>query len=145
MVFAMQLRSSRERIYQAIAFEVCGLVLVVPFYSMAFGVHSSEGLVVMLSLSVAVMLWAPIHNTVFDVIEQRLTGRVASERPHLLRVVHAISHEITTVFVTCPLLVWVGGHSWVAALMLDLTLSVAWAIYAYVFYFVFDRLRPVPR
>jgi uncharacterized membrane protein len=71
------------------------------------------------------------------------SGRVASDRPQKWRVVHAVSHEATTVVVTLPILVWLGGHGWGEALLLDLGLTVLYAVYAYGFHLVYDRLRPV--
>ncbi len=60
----------------------------------------------MLALSAAVLVWSPVHNTVFDWLDLRLSGRVASDRPQRWRLVHAASHEATTVIVTLP--IWSG-------------------------------------
>jgi uncharacterized membrane protein len=137
------LRSPRERIFQAVLFEAGGFVLTYPLYLLYAGHGAGEGAMVVLSLAAAVMLWSPVHNTIFDVVDLRLTGRVASDRPHGLRIVHAISHELTSIIVTAPLLMWLGGHGLAEAVALDLAFTAAYAVWAYVFNLYYDRWRPV--
>ena len=76
-------------------------------------------------------------------IDLRLTGRVASDRPRGLRVVHAASCELSTLVVTLPILVWIGGHCLGAALAVDLGLTVGYTVYAYGFFVFYDWWRPV--
>lgn len=85
-------RSGIERILQTLIFEAGGLVLAVPAYEATFGRGADQGLVLMVALSVAVMIWTPLHNMLFDRAEYRLTGRPASARPPSLRLIHALSH-----------------------------------------------------
>jgi uncharacterized membrane protein len=139
------LRSPRERALQTILFEAGGFLLTAPLYHLYAGDHAGESALVVGALAVAVMLWSPLHNTVFDIIDLRLTGRVASDRPHGLRIVHAISHEVTSVIVTTPVLMWLGGHGLAEALLLDLAFTAAYAVWAYVFNLGYDRWRPVRR
>ncbi|MCU0828933.1 MAG: PACE efflux transporter [Tabrizicola sp.] len=139
----MHLRSPRERLLQTLCYEAGGLLLSIPLYLLYSGSGTGEGALLMLALSVAVMIWSPIHNTVFDWADLRLSGRVASDRPQRWRVVHAVTHEATTVVVTLPILVWLGGHGWGEALLIDLGLTVLYAVYAYGFHLAYDRWRPV--
>lgn len=139
----MRLRSPRERLIQTLCYEAGGLVLSIPLYLIYSGQGAGAGALVMLALSVAVMLWSPLHNTAFDWADLRLSGRVASDRSQKWRVVHAVSHEATTLVVTLPILVWLGGHGPGEALLVDLGLTGLYAVYAYGFHLVYDRLRPV--
>jgi uncharacterized membrane protein len=139
----MRLRSPRERFIQTICYEAGGLFLSVPLYLLYSGQGASEGALLMRALSAAVMIWSPLHNTVFDWADLRFSGRVASDRPQRWRLVHAVSHEATTVVVTLPVLVLLGGHGWGEALLLDLGLTGLYAGYAYVFHVAYDRWRPV--
>lgn len=141
----MTLRSPRERAIQTLAYEAGGLCLSVPLVALFGGGTTGEAFGLMLALSVAVLVWSPIHNTVFDWVDLRLSGRVASDRPQRWRLVHAASHEATTVVVTLPILIWLGGLGLWAALLADLGLTLLYAAYAYVFHLVYDRLRPVRR
>lgn len=141
----MVLRSPRERIFQTISYEIGGLCLSVPLVTV-FGIGTTgEAFTLMLALAVAVLIWSPLHNTAFDWADFRLSGRLASDRPQHWRVVHAISHETTTLVVTLPILMWMGGLSFWAALLLDLGLTALYTVYAYVFHLVYDRLRPMQR
>lgn len=140
----MALRSARERALQTVCYEVGGILVAAPVYALLFGAGAAESIGLMLAVSVAVMVWAAFHNSVFDLLEWRLAGRTASDRPHRWRVVHALSQEATSVLVTTPVIMAVGGLGLWAALALDLGLTLFYAGYAYVFHLVYDRVRPVP-
>lgn len=139
----MTLRSPRERMIQTISYEVGGLCLSVPLVALLGGGTTGEAFWLMLALSAAVLVWSPVHNTVFDWVDLRLSGRLASDRPQRWRLVHAASHEATTVVVTLPILIWLGGFNFWEALLADLGLTLLYAAYAYVFHLVYDWLRPV--
>jgi uncharacterized membrane protein len=139
----MPLRSARERIIQTISFEIGGVLIAAPLYALLFGADAAESLGLMVALSVAVMVWAGLHNTAFDWLDWRLTGRLASDRRHRWRVVHALSQEVTSVLVTTPLIMVVGGFGFWPALALDIGLTLFYAGYAYLFHLAFDWLRPV--
>jgi uncharacterized membrane protein len=139
----MTLRSPRERLIQTISYEIGGLCLSIPLVALFGGGTTGEAFWLMLALSVAVLVWSPIHNTVFDWLDLRLSGRLASDRPQRWRLVHAVSHEATTVVVTLPILIWLGGFGFWTALLADLGLTALYAVYAYVFHLVYDWLRPV--
>ncbi len=139
----MTLRSPRERIIMLCAYEICALGLSVPFYALQADRGGSQALITMLAMMLAEMIWAMAHDYGFDRADFRLSGRVASARPRRWRVVHALSREGTTVVVTLPVLIFMGGHGFTEALLLDLQLTLLYAGYAFVFYVVYDRIRPV--
>jgi uncharacterized membrane protein len=139
----MPLRSARERIYQTLAFESGGLVMATPLYGLVFDQSTHQSLTVLVSLSLAVMLWTPLHNTLFDIADLHLSGRVASARPHRLRLFQALSQEVSALVVTLPLIMILGGHGLGEALMLDFGLTLFYAAYAYLFHILYDWLRPV--
>jgi uncharacterized membrane protein len=138
-----RLRSRRERALQTLCFEALGLALVSPLLAWFAGASAGESLLVLAALSVAVMCWSALYNTAFDLLDLRCTGRVASDRPRGLRVVHALGLETTAVLVTWPLLVWLTPLGWIEALAAELGLTLAYAVYGYCFHLGFDRLRPV--
>ncbi|AWD22691.1 chlorhexidine efflux transporter [Fuscovulum blasticum] len=139
----MSLRSPRERLCQTLAYEAGGLILAVPIYLIYSGASAGEGVLVMLAVTTAVLLWCPLHNSVFDWVDLRLTGRAASDRPHRWRILHACSYELSTTIVTLPVLVWLGGLGVLEAVPLETGLTAIYAVYAYVFHLWYDRLRPV--
>jgi uncharacterized membrane protein len=139
----MAIRSLRERIYQTLAYEFFGLVLIAPLISATIGLSGGESVLLLVWVAFACMVWSPIHNTVFDFAEWGLVHRVASERPQGWRMIHALSHEATSVVVTTPLIMAVSGMGFYDALALDLGLTVAYTAYAYLFHMLYDLLRPV--
>ncbi len=139
----MALRNLQERIRQTLCYEIGGILLITPIYISIFGSSGGDGFIVMAALSIATLIWFPLHNTVFDWLDLRLTGRLASDRPKGLRVLHALSHEVTVCLITTPLLIWLGGHGLLEAILVDLALSFGYAAYAFGFHIVYDHFRPV--
>lgn len=139
----MALRSARERIIQTLTFELIGVALVSPLYVGLVGAPVADSILLITLLSVVILVWSPLHNVVFDFCELRFANRLASDRPHRVRVFHALSHEITAVMITCPLMIVVGGHSLMQALSLNVGLTLFYSGYAYVFHLAYDKLRPV--
>jgi uncharacterized membrane protein len=139
----MVLRSTRERVYQTLAYEIGGILLATPLYAILFGKDTSQSLALLIAMSVAVLVWSPIHNTLFDWLDWRWNRRVASDRPHGLRFVHAATHEATAFVVTLPVIMLIGGHGFWTAAALDIGFTLLYAAYAYVFHIAYDRLRPV--
>ena len=124
-------------------YELGGVLIVGPIWKFVAGASATESIVLLICLSVAVISWMAAYNTLFDVVESRTAGRVASDRPHLWRVVHAVGLEVTSIVVTWPLIGLVAKLDWLDALAADLGLTLAYSIYGYFFYLCFDRLHPV--
>jgi uncharacterized membrane protein len=137
------LRSARERACQTLAYEAGGLLLAVPLYALFAGAQTHDALILIAAVAVACMVWSPLHNTAFDWADWRFNRRVAGSRPHRLRLVHAVSHEASSVVVTVPVIIAFGGHSFLGALAVDIGLTLLYACYAYAFHIAYDRLRPV--
>jgi uncharacterized membrane protein len=139
----MILRSGRERLLQTLLYELGGLLIVLPLYAIITGHALADSMVLLIAVSVATMSWACLHNMAFDYMEALQTGRVASDRPQFLRFIHAISTEVTSILVTTPVIVLMGGFGWRQALLVDIGLTLFYAVYAYSFHLVFDAVRPV--
>jgi uncharacterized membrane protein len=139
----MSLRSLRERWLQVGAYELIGLAVAAPLYGVFFDGGASEGAIVIIALFLPEILWSVTHNWLFDRAEWRLFRRVASDRPHRWRVVHAISHEVTAAIICLPVIMLVTGMGVWEALIVDIWLGVFYGVYAYLFHIGYDRLRPV--
>ncbi|MDZ7923868.1 MAG: PACE efflux transporter [Marinagarivorans sp.] len=137
------LRSLRERAIQTLTYEFGAIALVTPLYQWIFGTSTGESLQLLVSLSAAAILWLPVHNTLFDRYDALWFGRVASDRRGLARCVHAFSYEISTLVVTVPMIMWIGGHAFLEALLLDLGFTLFNTTYAWAFHWCFDRWFPV--
>ncbi len=139
----MCLRSFRERVIQTITFEIGGILIVSPLFAIAFGATTTEAFSAIIALSIAAMIWSPLYNTGFDWADLRLTGRLASDRPQAMRIMHAMGHEVLLMVVTLPLLMHMTGLSFIDALFADIAFTVFYTLYAYVFHLAYDHLRPV--
>lgn len=137
------IRNARERLRQALCFEAGGLLLVAPLYALLAGARMRDSFALILVLTLLVMGWSALFNTAFDWVEHRLSGRLASQRPQWLRLLHALLHEASAVVITWPTIVAMTGLSWSAALVADIGLTVAYALYAYVFHLLYDAWRPL--
>lgn len=120
------------------------MLLVSPVYAAIFGARLDESLLLFAVIAAVSVVWCPVYNTIFDRMDLRRAGRVASDRPYRWRVVHAISYEASVVVLEVPVIIALGGHGLVEALALDIGLGIFYAGYTYVFHLGFDRLRPVP-
>lgn len=139
----MPFRTWRERACQSVCFEAFGIVLAAPIYGVMFGRGVAESFSLTLVLALAVLIWAPLHNAAFDRLDWRMTARSASDRPASLRLMHALTHEVSAMLVTLPLIVVLGGHGWIEAILIDLGFSAFYAGYALLFYWAWDLWRPV--
>lgn len=137
------MRSWRERAAQTVAYEIGGVALITPLFASATDTGVTESLTLIIVLSLAFLLWTFVFNWTFDFIEHRSGGGPASARPHRLRILHAASLEFTSVIVTLPILMWMIGLTFWEAVMVEIGLSLAYAIYAYLFFLAFDRIRPI--
>lgn len=136
-------RSRRERLFQTLWFEALGIVIVSPVFAHFAGPSLGKSIIVLTALSVTMMCWSALYNTVFDVVEVRCTGRVASDRPHCVRVLHTIGNEVTALLVTWPMMVALTPLDWLQALAAEIGLTLVYALYGYLFHLGFDHLRPV--
>jgi uncharacterized membrane protein len=136
-------RNLRERVIQTLWFELLGLALVAPLFAYFSGATTGDSFLLLLVLAIVVTLWSGLYNSAFDLAELRLTGRVASERPHGWRVLHTIGLEASAIVLTWPLVVAFTPLGWHEALVAEVGLTLAYVAYGYVFHLAFDRLRPV--
>jgi uncharacterized membrane protein len=140
---APPLRSRRERLLQTVSYETGGMLLATPAYAAIFGARLDASFVLLAAIVAVSLAWCPAYNTIFDWVELRRAGRVASDRPHRWRAVHAISFEASVVVAEVPVIMGLSGHGLAEALAFDIGLGAFYAGYSYVFYLGFDRLRPV--
>lgn len=138
-----KLRSFGDRLRQIVLFEVGGLVLITPPFAWASGVGVVDSLGLLALIALIAAIWNGSYNTAFDWVEGRLTGRSADRRPLRLRALHALGFEGGLLTITLPVVMWWTGMGWLAALIADIVLAVAYVIYAFVFNLGYDRLFPI--
>ncbi len=57
------LRTPRERAIQTLCYEAGGFLAATPLYALFAGSGSAQSALLILSLSLAVMIWSPLHNS----------------------------------------------------------------------------------
>ncbi len=136
------MRSTRDRIRQAVSFEIIGLIIVTPMGAWLFGHDPFDiGLLAAFAATLATG-WNYVYNLGFDHTLLRLTGRVR-KRP-VERVLHAIGFEAGLLVALLPVVaLWLGISLWEAFVM-DLFLALFYMVYAFVFTWIYERLFPVP-
>jgi uncharacterized membrane protein len=139
----MHLRSYRERVFQVLLLEITGILIASPLYAATFDAGHAQSYKLIICLSLAATAFAPIYNHLFDVIDLRLNGRVASDRPAGLRAVHAVGQEVLVLAVTLPIVMTVTGLGLGMAMVIEMGVTAFYVAYVWLFYLVYDRLRPV--
>lgn len=142
MATQVKLRSLKDRIRYTVIFETILLIMLVPagmaFYDRAFFDIGLLGVILVLKA----MIINVIYNWVFDRIEAR-TGRVASDRPHKLRVVHAIGFEVTLAITSIPIYTWWLHITVLEAILIDVVVTTFIVGYTYVYTLAYDFIFPV--
>jgi uncharacterized membrane protein len=136
-------RPPLERLLQAVLYEVIAIAFLTPVYSWAFDMPLDNSVLTMAMTSIGVVAWAAVYNALFDRIMYARTGRLAHDKTVGLRVLHAVLLEITITFIAVPIIMLMSGALIWIALAADIALSGIFAIYTYIFYFIYDRLRPL--
>ena len=134
------MRTTSDRIRQAISFELIGLVIVTPLFAWLFRHPLEEmgGLAVM--GATAATAWNYIFNLGFDHVLQRRHGITHKSLP--TRVIHAVLFEATLLVILLPLFAWWLGITVIAALLMDLSFALFYMVYAFVFTWCYDTIFP---
>ncbi|SFG22347.1 Uncharacterized membrane protein [Palleronia marisminoris] len=134
------MRSTTDRIRQAVLFEGLGLALSIPFFALVLGhpMHELGALAIIASLVATV--WNYVYNLIFDHALLRFTGGV--QKTLLLRVVHAVLFETALLLALLPVAMWVLGVGLWQAFIADIGFSAFYLVWAFVFTWGYDRVFP---
>lgn len=137
------MRSTADRIRQALSFELIGVLIVTPLFAWVFDHPMGEmGALAVLGATVAT-LWNYLFNLVFDHSLNRARGDTRKTMP--LRFLHAVLFEATLLVLLLPLFAWWLGVSLAAALVMEISFAAFYLVYAFVFTWGYDTLFPLPR
>ena len=136
------MRKPLDRIRHALSFELIGILLATPLGALLFGFPMFDiGAVAILSATIA-MVWNYIFNWIFDQLLVRATG--SSLKTTWMRVVHSVLFEGGLLIALIPFIAWYLQIGLVEALIMDVSLSLFFLGYTFVFNLVYDRLFPLP-
>lgn len=136
------MRSTRDRIRQAVSFELIGLLIITPLGAWVFGHDPFDiGLLAAAAATIATV-WNYVYNLLFDHALVRATGRVR-KRP-LERVLHAVGFEAGILIALLPVVAWWLDISLWQAFVMDLFFAGFYMVYAFVFTWGYEQVFPVP-
>ncbi len=136
------MRSFKDRVRHALSFEIIGLLLIIPFGAMIFGIPMTDvGIVGVVSATIATA-WNYLYNLGFDHVMQRAKG--TTQKTTAIRIVHALLFELGLLIVLMPFIAWYLNISFMHALVMDVSFALFYVVYAFVFNWCYDRLFPLP-
>ncbi|BES72590.1 PACE efflux transporter [Marinobacter nanhaiticus D15-8W] len=134
------MRTRRDRIRQAVSFELIGLILVIPLASLAFHLPVEDTSVLGVIGASMATGWNYLYNLLFDHGLKRWRG--TTRKTWGLRVVHAFCFELGLMLAFLPVVAWWLGVGFVEALVMDVAFVVFYLVYAFVFTWVYDSVFP---
>lgn len=141
----MDIRTWRERVFQTLLFEVIGVIAFTPLVAFGMGKDADHSMGLLIALSLTAVSAAGGFNHAFDWVENKRTGRIASDRPTKWRVIHAVLLECVIATATMPIIKFTMDIPWHEAAIADIALLVLYAVYGYFFHMAYDHWWPVAR
>lgn len=137
------MRTLKDRIRHTVLFETIALAMVATVGSWATG-HSVEQLGLLgLMFSAIAMVWNMVFNWMFD--HWDLKYRSGAKRTVRVRIAHALLFEGAFLTIGAFLIAWWLSISLLDALVLDVSFSVFFLVYAFVFNWMYDMVFPIAR
>lgn len=134
------MRTTGDRIRQAISFEVIGLLISVPLAALAFGYSLEQTGVLGLIGATLATTWNYIFNLIFDHALKRFTG--STRKSLKLRFLHAFSFELGLLVAFLPIIAWWMEVGLLEALMIDVSFALFYLVYAFIFTWCYDTIFP---
>ncbi len=134
------MRTTKDRIRQAISFELIGLLLSVPLATFVFGFDAGKTGVLGAVGATLATIWNYLFNLMFDHSLKRLTG--STRKSLKVRFLHAISFEFGLMLAFLPIIAWLMDIGLLEALIVDIAFVVFYLFYAFVFTWCYDTLFP---
>ncbi|MDS1311876.1 PACE efflux transporter [Marinobacter xiaoshiensis] len=134
------MRTTGDRIRQAVSFEVIGLLISVPLAAFAFGYSLEKTGVLGLIGATLATLWNYIFNLGFDHALKRFTGSTHKSLKH--RLIHAFCFESGLLIAFLPIIAWWMGIGLLEALLVDVSFALFYLVYAFVFTWCYDTIFP---
>ena len=138
----MQMRTGADRLRHTLGFEVLGMMISVPLFSLLTGQPVDHLGPLAIGLSLLATGWNYLYNLLVDHWMVRQLGRL--EKRFLERVLQALLFELGLLLVALPLTaLWLGISLW-QALWLDIGFSLFFVFYAFCYNLAYDHLFPLP-
>lgn len=134
------MKTVRDRVQHAIVFEVIALLIIIPLGILFFHMPANDIGLITIGSAVVATGWNYIYNLLFDIGMKRVKGDLNKTIP--IRVFHAILFEAGLLAILAPLVALYLGITLVEALILDVSLSLFYVVYAFLFNLIYDHFFP---
>ncbi len=142
VVSSFVMRTTKDRIRQAVLFETIGLLLSIPLAALAFGFDLGKTGVLGVAGATMATVWNYLYNLLFDHGLKRLTG--STRKSLALRCLHALGFEFGLMLAFLPVIAWWMGIGLLEALLVDVAFVVFYLVYAFAFTWCYDTVFPDP-
>ena len=133
------MRSTADRIRQAVSFELIGILIVTPLFAWVFDHPMGDMGVLVVLGATAATAWNYLFNLIFDHVLNWRRGDVRKTLP--LRIVHAALFE-ATLLLLLPIFAWWLDASLVTVLLMEISFAAFYMVYAFVFTWGYDAVFP---
>ena len=138
----MQMRTGADRLRHTLGFEVLGMMISVPLFSLLTGQPVDHLGPLAIGLSLLATGWNYLYNLLVDHWMVRQLGRL--EKRLIELVLHALIFELGLLLVALPMTaLWLGISLW-QALWLDIGFTLFFVFYAFFYNLAYDHLFPLP-
>lgn len=138
----LTMRTTTDRIRQAILFEIVGLLLITPLGAWTFGHPMNDIGVIAVGGATIATVWNYLFNLGFDHALRRLNGDTCKSIG--ARIIHALLFELGLLAVLMPFIAWYLGVGLLEAFLMDVSFALFYVGYAFLFTWFYDRMFPAP-
>ncbi|MBM9400864.1 PACE efflux transporter [Gluconacetobacter azotocaptans] len=136
------MRTTADRIRYTVMFEALGLAMVLPGGRLLLGIRLVDMGVIGAGSSVVAVLWNYAFNRMFD---RFVLWRRGSARKVLIdRVVHAVLFQVGLIVLLVPAIALYLGQGLRAAFLANISLTLFYLVYNFVFTWAYDIAFPIP-
>lgn len=130
-------KSTAERIFHAVLFELLGNVVIAVFISAVLKVSLLQSVKLSVISAITATVWNYIFNKSFDALQRRY----AFERNCIVRILHAVIFEIVLVLSLTPVAMFLLDLSLTKAFVVETGLIFVFLPYTLVFNWTYDYIR----
>lgn len=132
----------KRRILYVTLFEIFAVMLTTFILVIISGGDTQQSLILAIIIASTAVVWNFIYNTLFEYWERR---KQINQRTFFIRSIHAIGFEGGLTLVCMPLyMIWYGVGVWMA-LTMEISLTLAFLVYTFLFTLGFDTVFTLPQ
>nr|WP_317199369.1 PACE efflux transporter [uncultured Psychrobacter sp.] len=131
----------KRRVLYVTLFEIFAVMLTTFILVVLSGSDTQQSLILAIIIASTAVVWNYIYNTLFEYWERR---KHIQKRTFLIRSIHAVGFEGGLTVVCLPLyMIWYGVGIWMA-LTMEISLTLAFLVYTFLFTLAFDTIFALP-